>query len=560
MFKKVKRTRAFVCLLVMFAVLLVWGFAENAVQAPAADGAAEATVEEALDAPAEDTLERDLAAANGETDFAGGTVRVIETQEEEETAQIDFVSGMQAIWESTGLANGDWQQYAMILIAFVLLYLAIVRGFEPLLLLPISFGMLCTNLPGADMFHEILFAGGHVHWDLFGGTPVTASFIAEMSESGVSDAVLAPYFQQLLASAQEAFGADTIQQVASEVMAAAGGTISEFTAQAQAVAQAEQAAAVYGMELAGPTVNLGLLDVLYLGVKLGIYPCLIFMGVGSMTDFGPLIANPKSLLLGAAAQLGIFMTYVGTQLLGFTSQESSSIGIIGGADGPTAIFVTTRLAPHLLGPIAVAAYSYMALVPVIQPPIMKALTTKEERKIVMKPLRQVSKKEKIIFPIMITVFVALLVPSAAPLIACLMLGNLFKESGVVERLTKTAGNELMNIVTIFLGFTVGATATATTFLSLQTIEIMAMGVVAFGFGTAGGVLLAKLMNLFLKEKINPLIGSAGVSAVPMAARVSQVVGQKENPANFLLMHAMGPNVAGVIGSAIAAGVLMALFG
>ena len=432
--------------------------------------------------------------------------------------------------------DGNGKCLIMIAISFILMYLAIVKGFEPLLLLPISFGMLCTNLPGADMFHEILFAGGHVHWDLFGGTPVTASFIAEMSESGVSDAVLAPYFQQLLASAQEAFGADTIQQVASEVMAAAGGTISEFTAQAQAVAQAEQAAAVYGMELAGPTVNLGLLDVLYLGVKLGIYPCLIFMGVGSMTDFGPLIANPKSLLLGAAAQLGIFMTYVGTQLLGFTSQESSSIGIIGGADGPTAIFVTTRLAPHLLGPIAVAAYSYMALVPVIQPPIMKALTTKEERKIVMKPLRQVSKKEKIIFPIMIT------------------------ESGVVERLTKTAGNELMNIVTIFLGFTVGATATATTFLSLQTIEIMAMGVVAFGFGTAGGVLLAKLMNLFLKEKINPLIGSAGVSAVPMAARVSQVVGQKENPANFLLMHAMGPNVAGVIGSAIAAGVLMALFG
>ena len=456
--------------------------------------------------------------------------------------------------------EGNWKCLIMIAISFILMYLAIVKGFEPLLLLPISFGMLCTNLPGADMFHEILFAGGHVHWDLFGGTPVTASFIAEMSESGVSDAVLAPYFQQLLASAQEAFGADTIQQVASEVMAAAGGTISEFTAQAQAVAQAEQAATVYGMELAGPTVNLGLLDVLYLGVKLGIYPCLIFMGVGSMTDFGPLIANPKSLLLGAAAQLGIFMTYVGTQLLGFTSQESSSIGIIGGADGPTAIFVTTRLAPHLLGPIAVAAYSYMALVPVIQPPIMKALTTKEERKIVMKPLRQVSKKEKIIFPIMITVFVALLVPSAAPLIACLMLGNLFKESGVVDRLQKTAGNELMNIVTIFLGFTVGATATATTFLSLQTIEIMAMGVVAFGFGTAGGVLLAKLMNLFLKEKINPLIGSAGVSAVPMAARVSQVVGQKENPANFLLMHAMGPNVAGVIGSAIAAGVLMALFG
>ena len=419
---------------------------------------------------------------------------------------------MQAIvnfCEQTGFYQffqGDnWKCAIMILVACVLLFLGIVKKFEPLLLVPIAVGMLVTNLPGAEMYHEILFAGGHIHWDLFGGNPITAEFIAEMQASGVSEAVL------------------------------------------------------NGVAV-GQTVSVGLIDVLYLGIKLGIYPCLIFMGVGSMTDFGPLIANPKSLLLGAAAQLGIFMTYVGTQLLGFTSQESSSIGIIGGADGPTAIFVTTRLAPHLLGPIAVAAYSYMALVPVIQPPIMKALTTKEERKIVMKPLRQVSKKEKIIFPIMITVFVALLVPSAAPLIACLMLGNLFKESGVVERLTKTAGNELMNIVTIFLGFTVGATATATTFLSLQTIEIMAMGVVAFGFGTAGGVLLAKLMNLFLKEKINPLIGSAGVSAVPMAARVSQVVGQKENPANFLLMHAMGPNVAGVIGSAIAAGVLMALFG
>ena len=268
-----------------------------------------------------------------------------------------------------------------------------------------------------------------------------------------------------------------------------------------------------------------------------------------------------TLLLGAAAQLGIFMTYVGCRISGvFDAAQASSIGIIGGADGPTAIFVTSKLAPELLGPIAVAAYSYMALVPVIQPPIMRALTTAEERRIVMRPLREVSRREKIIFPIMVTVFVALLVPSAGPLIACLMLGNLMKETGVVDRLKKTAENELMNIVTIFLGISVGATATATTFLSLQTIAIMFMGVVAFGFGTAGGVLLAKFMNLFLKEKINPLIGSAGVSAVPMAARVSQVEGQKANPANFLLMHAMGPNVAGVIGSAIAAGVLMALFG
>ena len=376
------------------------------------------------------------------------------------------------------IATGDVKVVIMMIIAFALLYLAIVKKFEPLLLLPIAFGMLITNLPGAEMFHEALFEGGHVHWEMFGDGSIT----------------------------------------------------------------------------------IGLLDVLYLGVKLGIYPCLIFMGVGAGTDFGPLIANPKTLLLGAAAQVGIFMTFVGCRLFGFTERQASSIGIIGGADGPTAIFVTSRLAPELLGPIAVAAYSYMALVPVIQPPIMRALTTKAEREIVMRPLREVSKREKILFPIVVTVFVALLVPSAGPLIACLMLGNLFKECGVVERLNKTAQNELMNIVTIFLGISVGATATASTFLAWETIKIMCMGVVAFGFGTAGGVLLAKLMNLFLKEKINPLIGSAGVSAVPMAARVSQVEGQKANPANFLLMHAMGPNVAGVIGSAIAAGVLMALFG
>ena len=402
--------------------------------------------------------------------------------------------------------DGNWKCLIMIGISFVLMYLAIVKKFEPLLLLPIAFGMLMTNLPGAEMFHEILFAGGHVHWELFGGAPVTAEFVAGLE--GITDTLRAS-FEGLI----------------------------------------------------GTTITPGLVDYLYLGVKLGIYPCLIFLGVGCMTDFGPLIANPKSLLLGAAAQLGIFMTYAGCRLSGlFTAAQASSIGIIGGADGPTAIFVTTRLAPELLGPIAVAAYSYMALVPVIQPPIMRLLTTKKERKIVMKPLRQVSRKEKILFPIVITVFVSLLVPSAAPLVACLMLGVLFKETGVVDRLSKTAQNELMNIVTIFLGISVGCTATASTFLSPKTLVIMAMGVVAFGFGTAGGVLLAKVMNPFLKEKINPLIGSAGVSAVPMAARVSQVQGQKENPGNFLLMHAMGPNVAGVIGSAIAAGVLMALFG
>ncbi len=404
------------------------------------------------------------------------------------------------------IANGDVKVLIMLGVSFVLMYLAIVKKFEPLLLLPIAFGMLVTNLPGAEMYHEILFAGGHVNWELFGGAPVTAEFLAELEALSVSEAVR-----------------NTVE--------------------------------------VGQTISLGLIDILYLGVKLGIYPCLIFMGVGAMTDFGPLIANPKSLLLGAAAQLGIFMTFVGCRLSGlFNEVQAASIGIIGGADGPTAIFVTSKLAPELLGPIAVAAYSYMALVPVIQPPIMKLLTTEAERKIVMKPLRTVSRTEKIVFPVMVTVFVALLVPSAAPLIACLMLGNLAKESGVVERLQKTMQNELMNIVTIFLGLSVGATATATTFLSAQTLAIMCMGIVAFGCGTAGGVLLAKFMNLFLKEKINPLIGSAGVSAVPMAARVSQVVGQQYNPSNFLLMHAMGPNVAGVIGSAIAAGVLMALFG
>ncbi len=304
----------------------------------------------------------------------------------------------------------------------------------------------------------------------------------------------------------------------------------------------------------------GLLDILYIGVKAGLYPCLIFIGVGAMTDFGPLIANPKSLLLGAAAQIGIFLTFLCANVLGFTEAQAGSIGIIGGADGPTSIFLTSKLAPELLGPIAIAAYSYMALVPVIQPPIMRALTTKKERAIKMKQLRAVSKTEKIVFPIMVTTIVALILPDAAPLIGCLMLGNLMKECGVVDRLSKTAQNELMNIVVIFLGLSVGATATGASFLNWQTIMIMVMGIVAFGCGSAGGVLLAKLMNVFSKEKINPLIGSAGVSAVPMAARVSQQVGQEENPGNFLLMHAMGPNVAGVIGSAVAAGLLLTFLG
>ena len=457
--------------------------------------------------------------------------------------------------------QGDnWKSAIMLVIACVLLFLGIVKKFEPLLLVPIAFGMLVTNLPGSDMFHEILFAGGHVHWDLFGGEPITAQFLSEMLSSGVSADVLQPYADAVMTSAQNLFSADVINDLMAQVAANGSDAVGTLANQLTALASAEQYAANYGVILSDVTVSVGLIDVLYLGIKLGIYPCLIFMGVGAMTDFGPLIANPKSLLLGAAAQLGIFLTYLGCRLLGFTGAEASSVGIIGGADGPTAIFVTAMLAPALLGPIAVSAYSYMALVPVIQPPIMKALTTEEERQIVMKPLREVSTRETIFFPIVVTVFVALLVPSAAPLIACLMLGNLAKECGVLDRLSKAMQNELMNIVTIFLGVSVGATATGVTFLSLKTLAIMCMGVVAFAFGTAGGVLLAKFMNLFLKEKINPLIGSAGVSAVPMAARVSQKVGQAENPGNFLLMHAMGPNVAGVIGSAIAAGVLISLFG
>ena len=465
---------------------------------------------------------------------------------------------------STGFfqfTQGDnWKCLIMILISCVLLFLGIKKKFEPLLLVPIAIGMLVTNLPGSGMFHEILFAGGHVHWDIFQGEPITASFLSEMFSAGVSADVLQPYVDSLWTTAQSLFDVDALNQAAAQIAAASGDVANSIAVQIQTLASAEQFAAASGVTLSNVTVSVGLIDVLYLGIKLGIYPCLIFMGVGAMTDFGPLIANPKSLLLGAAAQLGIFMTFVGCRLMGFSGAEASSVGIIGGADGPTAIFVTAMLAPALLGPIAVSAYSYMALVPVIQPPIMKALTTEKERQIVMKPLRQVSKKEKIFFPVVVTVFVALLVPSAAPLIACLMLGNLAKECGVLDRLSKTMQNELMNIVTIFLGISVGATATAATFLSPKTLAIMGMGVVAFGFGTAGGVLLAKFMNLFLKEKINPLIGSAGVSAVPMAARVSQKVGQQYNPGNFLLMHAMGPNVAGVIGSAIAAGVLISLYG
>lgn len=416
------------------------------------------------------------------TAAAQSAVAATTTTVENSTAQVETTDADISLNDSvltfihdSGFAQlaQDWRLFVMILISCFLLYLAIVKKYEPLLLLPIAFGMLLTNLPGAGLYDAGLFAGGNIHWEGF------------------------------------SHGA-------------------------------------------------GLLSLLYLGVKLGVYPCLIFIGVGAMTDFGPLLANPKSLLLGAAAQIGIFATYFGAIALGFEPAQAASIGIIGGADGPTAIFLTSKLAPELLGPIAVAAYSYMALVPVIQPPIMKALTSKKERAIKMKQLRSVSKTEKIIFPIMVTIIVSLLLPDAATLIGCLMLGNLMKESGVVERLNKTVQNELMNITTIFLGITVGATATADAFLNVQTLMILSIGILAFSCGTAGGVMLAKLMNLFLKKPINPLIGSAGVSAVPMAARVSQTVGQEENPSNFLLMHAMGPNVAGVIGSAVAAGIMLSM--
>ncbi|MBQ1928969.1 MAG: sodium ion-translocating decarboxylase subunit beta [Clostridia bacterium] len=480
----------------------------------------------------------------------------------------------------TGFAAfaSDPLKIVMLLISFVLMYLAIVKKFEPLLLLPIAFGMLLSNLPFAEMYHSELFAGGHVNWGMFGGATVvdTANFNYSFFTEGL--AVL---------NSGDVYGGGAVLGHLTDVTVDGSGFIDTLgrvlTEDGTVIAQAGKVVVSLDMTyldganlmyqgMSAPlatgayTVSAGLLDFLYLGVKLNIYPCLIFLGVGAMTDFGPLIANPKSLLLGAAAQLGIFTTYIGARLLNatgileFSQKQAGSIGIIGGADGPTSIFTASQLAPELLAPIAVAAYSYMALVPVIQPPIMKLLTTKKERTIKMQQLREVSKTEKIIFPIVITVFVSLLLPSAAPLVGCLMLGNLFKECGVVDRLSKTVQNELMNIVTIFLGVTVGATATASSFLNLQTLGIMLLGIIAFSFGTAGGVLLAKFMNLFTKNKINPLIGSAGVSAVPMAARVSQVVGQKEDPSNFLLMHAMGPNVAGVIGSAIAAGMMITLLG
>ena len=473
---------------------------------------------------------------------------------------------------SSGIAQlfANPKALIMLVIACVLIYLAIVKKYEPLLLMPIAFGMLLTNLPGAEMYHEELFAGGHTNWSLFGGSVLMQSsdLVNAMQYTVTAQGAVLDAMGNMLGTITQTVQDGLVFNAAGALVAADGSvfaqSVSIIVSSAGAYLGTDgQVFSVAGQLLAtaGQTISPGLLDYLYLGVKLGIYPCLIFLGVGAMTDFGPLIANPKSLLLGAAAQLGIFITFiVCNTLMGFTPQEAASTGIIGGADGPTAIYLTGKLAPHLLGPIAVAAYSYMALVPVIQPPIMRALTTKKEREIVMEQLRPVSKREKILFPIAVTIIVSFLLPSAAPLVGALMLGNLFRESGVVDRICKTAQNELMNIVTIFLGLTVGATATTDTFLQWRTLGIIVVGVVAFGFGTVGGVLFAKLMNKLSGGKINPLIGSAGVSAVPMAARVSQVEGQKANPGNFLLMHAMGPNVAGVIGSAIAAGILLSMFG
>ena len=423
-----------------------------------------------------------------------------------------FTSTIAGLASTSGFAGLDIKSIIMILISFLLFYLAIVKQYEPLLMLPIAFGMLLTNLPFTEVYHPEL-------WD-----PATNPYFA-------------PHYPDL---------------------ATFSGSALNFV---------KETSLDYGRVLHDG----GLLDMLYLGVKLQIYPPLIFLGIGTMTDFGPLIANPKSFLLGAAAQGGIFFTFLGACLLnfvdlsgigfeGFTLKEAASIAIIGGADGPTAIYLTSKLAPQLLGSIAVAAYSYMALVPVIQPPIMKLLTTEAERSVKMGQLREVAKIEKVIFPIAVTVIVSLIVPSAAPLVGILMFGNLMKESGVCDRLVKTAQNELMNIITIFLGITVGATAVASNFLSWKTIFIIVLGLIAFCVGTACGVLLGKLMYVISGKKINPLIGSAGVSAVPMAARVSQKVGAQTNPSNFLLMHAMGPNVAGVIGSAVAAGVLLSVLG
>ncbi len=444
----------------------------------------------------------------------------------------DFVSSLANLWQSTGiysLFGGDatWQNLVMVLISFVLVYLAIVKKFEPLLLLPIAFGMFIVNIPGA---YRILFGDkGYIVTDVVANVEVARGDVEALTKL---------------------FGVNSLEAIKELLAGTSSITLSNGL--------------VYNpgtLEISTETVigNFGLFYYIYKGVDWVIFPPIIFLGIGVMTDFGPLIANPKSMLIGAAAQLGIFLTFFGAVLLGFTNAEAGAIAIIGGADGPTAIYVTKKLAEELLPAIAIAAYSYMALIPMIQKPIMRLLTTKEERSIRMNQLRKVYKVEKIVFPMLVTLVVGLILPDAIPLLGMLMFGNLMKESGVVGRLVDTAQNGLMNTVTIFLGLMVGSKAVGSVFLSLDTLMIIALGLTAFCMGTIGGLLVAKLMNKLSGGKINPLIGSAGVSAVPMAARISQDVGRETDPNNHLLMHAMGPNVAGVIGSAIAAGVLLALY-
>ncbi len=482
-------------------------------------------------------------------------------------SSFDFVEAMKTLWDSTGFMTTGadiWKNFIMLAIACILIYLAVYKEFEPNLLVAIGFGMFIINIPGA---YNILY--GTTGWIIT--DTVTDTVIAKGTE------------QSLLAWAYnlnpQAF-ADALSSLNLETLPDTWGALSESAQQTLINTvpwTADTGLSIQGVILdyinnvsiyagnditvaSGVVANEGIFYYLYKGVEWVIFPPLIFMGIGAMTDFGPMIANPSSMLMGAAAQLGIFVTFTVAILIGFTGEEAASIGIIGGADGPTAIYVTTKLAPHLLASIAVAAYSYMALIKIIQPPIIKLLTTKKERGIVMEQLRPVSKTEKVIFPLVVTGIVGVLLPSAIPLIGMLMLGNLFKEAGVVPRLAKTASNELINIVTILLGVLVGSKATADTFLTQQTLLILVIGVVAFALGTAGGVLIGKLMCVITKGKVNPIIGAAGVSAVPMAARIAHNVGQEENPNNYLLMHAMGPNVSGVIGSAVAAGVLLACFG
>ncbi len=457
----------------------------------------------------------------------------------------------------TDFTGSGWKTLVMYAIIVVLFYLAIVKKFEPMLLLPIAFGMLLANLPGAELYHSEFFFD---------------DYYISFTESGTVEGIFAQDMTAFLDAVKAAFG-DTVYSIEEGTCrldpAVIGDRMAEFTAIFEEhlgdVAKLKESGDSTLIQIKLSTVlkqvinNGGLLDILYLGVKLGIYPSLIFLGIGAMTDFSPLIANPKSLLLGAAAQFGVFAAFFFALIFGFSPTQAAAIGIIGGADGPTAILVTKTLAPELLGAIAIAAYSYMALIPMIQPPVMKLLTTKRERSIVMTSLRPVSKTEKVIFPILVTLIVVLIVPDAAPLVGFLMLGNLFNVSGVTDRLSKTGQNELINIVTIFLGVSVGATAVAENFLAFDTIKIILLGLFAFMLSTTGGLLFGKLMCFLTKGKINPLIGSAGVSAVPMAARVAQDVGRKDNPSNFLLMHAMGPNVAGVIGSAVAAGIFLTWF-